>query len=557
MIPTMDPPLPRLRRFFERHRFASLVALVSLPLLVLLAVQYSWLVDLERTSSIARSATLESYLGAVTKEVDYHYLRAAERGLELPPSRFQPHCQESLVRFLASRPVVGARRFVVTYRSEFPGELFFFDASTKVLEPAPLKGDAVEAIHLAVASWRTAWERRAVESAEPWVAEDDPSHRVVLRPVFEEEELVGIGGLLLLPEEFIARVLPLAVERALPPQAVEEGLFFSATDAMGRPRWSQGGGPLSSPEVEAAPGFVFRDWRLGLRSAYATPEAWARANFLVNVSLSLALALVLMAALALVLRTASREMKLSRMKSDFVSNVSHELRTPLASIQVFGELLRLGKVADPEKVRAFGEHIENESRGLSRLINNILDFSRIESGHLEGHFTEECLEPLLERAAERLRLRFRALPMELEMHLPATPLPALRIDAEAFSRALSNVLENAVKYSGERPWIRLGLEGRPGEVVVSVADRGPGIPRDQQEKIFERFHRVGNGLEHDVKGCGLGLSIVRHVMEAHGGRVEVESEPGTGSTFRLVLPSPVRETATARPLPWGAAQQPG
>jgi two-component system phosphate regulon sensor histidine kinase PhoR len=415
----------------------------------------------------------------------------------------------------------------------------------------------VEAIHLAVASWRSAWERRAVDPAEPWVTEDDPRHRVVLRPVFDEEELVGIGGLLLLPEEFVSRVLPLAVERALPPQAVEEGLFFSASDAAGHQRWPRTGAPLPSPEVEEAPGFVFRDWRLGLRSAYATPEAWARANFLVNVSLSLALALVLMTALALVLRTASREMKLSRMKSDFVSNVSHELRTPLASIQVFGELLRLGKVTDPEKVRAFGEHIENESRGLSRLITNILDFSRIESGRLEGHFTEERLEPLVVRAAERLRARFPGVSLELEEHLPATPLPALQLDAEAFSRALSNVLENAVKYSGERPWIRLGLEGRPGEVMVSVADRGPGIPRDQQEKIFERFHRVGNGLEHDVKGCGLGLSIVRHVMEAHGGRVEVESEPGAGSVFRLVLPWPEGETAASRSVPWGAARQPG
>ena len=553
----MDTLLPRLRRFFEKHRFALLVALVSLPLLVLLAVQYSWLVDLERTSSIARSATLESYLGAVTKEVDYHYLRATERGLELPPSRFHPNCQESLVRFLAARPVVGARRFIVTYRSQFPGEVYFFDSSSKMLEPAPLEGDAIRSIHLAVATWRLAWERHAVDALEPWVVEDDPHHRVVLRPVFDEEELVGMGGLLLLPEEFVSQVLPLAVKRALPPQAVDEGLFFSVTDATGHQRWSQAGSPQASPEVEAAPGFVFRDWRLGLRSAYATPEAWARANFLVNVSLSLALALVLMTALALVLRTASREMKLSRMKSDFVSNVSHELRTPLASIQVFGELLRLGKVEDPEKVRAFGEHIETESRGLSQLITNILDSSRIESGRLEGQFTEESLEPLVLHAAERLRSRFPEGSLELKEHLPATPLPPLRIDAEAFSRALSNVLENAVKYSGERPSIRLSLEGRPGEVVVSVEDRGPGIPRDQQEKIFERFHRVGNGLEHDVKGCGLGLSIVRHILEAHGGRVEVESELGAGSVFRLVLPAPEREQATPLAVPWGAAQQPG
>ena len=126
--------------------------------------------------------------------------------------------------------------------------------------------------------------------------------------------------------------------------------------------------------------FLFTDWQIALSGRSSTPEQWARSNFALNVSLSLALGVVLLGGLVLVLRTTTRAMRLSEMKSQFVSNVSHELRTPLASIRVFGELLRLGRAGSPEKVREYGELIETESRRLTQLINNILDFSRIESG---------------------------------------------------------------------------------------------------------------------------------------------------------------------------------
>jgi signal transduction histidine kinase len=253
-------------------------------------------------------------------------------------------------------------------------------------------------------------------------------------------------------------------------------------------------------------------------------------------TLSAILALVLLAGIGLTIRTALREMKLSAMKNEFVSNVSHELRTPLSSIRVFGEFMRRGRVEDPDKVREYGSYIETESRRLTQLINNILDFSRIESGHIAYNFEATDLEELLTGTLATFAVRLRDKGFEVSYDGPDDPLPEIRLDANAIDRAVANLLDNAVKYSnGDR---RIGVElSRSGDgVAIAVSDHGIGIPRDELERIFERFHRVSTGLVHDVKGSGLGLTLVRHIAEAHGGRVTVKSEPGSGSTFTIHLP---------------------
>src|SRR2546425_157178 len=195
-------------------------------------------------------------------------------------------------------------------------------------------------------------------------------------------------------------LLPSIVKKALPaffPGIGAGDLAVSVRDASGRvvlATGREGGDPHDGERVSATSRFpfVFADWTMSLHSPGTTPEQWASANFAFNVTLSLLLAVVLVGGIALALRAADRAVRLSGMKSDFVSNVSHELRTPLASIRVFAELLRLGRVHTPEKVQEYGEYIEAESRPLSRLIDNILDFSRIESGRegdrVEG--TELC-----------------------------------------------------------------------------------------------------------------------------------------------------------------------
>ena len=224
------------------------------------------------------------------------------------------------------------------------------------------------------------------------------------------------------------------------------------------------------------------------------------------------------------------------MKADFVSNFSHELRTPLASIRVFGEFLKLGRVRDTEKIHEYGEYIETESRRLTQLINNILDFSKIESGLKTYRFEEADLKCLIEETLKLFEVRLEQSGFHIAFEAPAEPLPPAMLDRDAISQAFINLLDNAVKYSGGSKEITVRIGRTEDRLTISVIDRGVGIERDEWDKIFEKFYRVSTGLVHDVKGSGLGLSIVRHVIEAHQGNVTVESTPGRGSNFTLHLP---------------------
>jgi two-component system phosphate regulon sensor histidine kinase PhoR len=320
----------------------------------------------------------------------------------------------------------------------------------------------------------------------------------------------------------------------------------------------QAGEPAGTIEVSRPLAFLFSDWKLMLGSRHTTAEEWAQSNFVLNLSLSGLLAVVLLGGVVLALRTASREMRLSQMKADFVSNVSHELRTPIASIRVFGEFLRLGRVRSDEKVREYGEYIETESRRLTHLIDNILDFSKIESGAKTYEFETLDLAEALADTLRSLAVRLRHDGFQLVVETGPGPLPRIRGDRDAIAQALANLVDNAVKYSGQSSEVVVRITPGIDEVVLSVRDGGIGISREEQAKIFERFHRVSTGLVHDVRGSGLGLAIVRHIALAHGGRVRVESELGRGSTFYVHLPA-VSSIATEPPIdaPIGVVEREG
>jgi signal transduction histidine kinase len=257
--------------------------------------------------------------------------------------------------------------------------------------------------------------------------------------------------------------------------------------------------------------------------------------------------IMLLAGLALVWTNVRRELKLSRLKSDFVANVSHELKTPLALIRLFAETLELGRVPTEDKKQQYHRIINKESRRLTQLINNILDFSRIEAGRKEYRFGRTDLAAVVRDVVDAYRFQIEQHGFALDVAV-AEDLPEMELDPEAVSQALINLLNNAIKYSPNEKAIAVSVRREGERVLVGVRDRGIGIPKGEQKRIFEKFYRVETSVVHTTKGSGLGLALVQHIAEAHGGHVEVASAPGEGSTFTLSLP--VRgEAAAGEPRP--------
>jgi signal transduction histidine kinase len=279
----------------------------------------------------------------------------------------------------------------------------------------------------------------------------------------------------------------------------------------------------------------FEGLRLELRYRDRSIEQEVRRLAFAKTALIGFIDVMLLAGLGLVWANVRRELRLSRLKSDFVANVSHELKTPLALIRLFAETLELGRVPGPEKARQYHRIINKETRRLTQLINNILDFSRIEAGRKEYRFVRGDVAAVVRDVVDAYRFPIEQQGFTLEVEI-ADDLPELEIDPEALSQALLNLVNNAIKYSPDDRRIRIVARREDDRVLVSVTDFGIGIPKSEQKKIFEKFYRAESSLVHTTKGSGLGLALVRHIMEAHGGSIEVASTPGEGSTFTLVLP---------------------
>jgi signal transduction histidine kinase len=260
-------------------------------------------------------------------------------------------------------------------------------------------------------------------------------------------------------------------------------------------------------------------------------QRFIRTSFLILGALSVLLA----AGIMLTYRNVWKEMALARLKSDFVSNVSHELRTPLALIRLYAETLEMGRLSSQEKYHQYYSIIRKESERLSALINNILDFSRIEAGRKEYDFRETDIAELVRNTLESYRYQIEQHGFAFQESI-AADLPSLRLDREAIARSLLNLVNNALKYSQIEKFLGVKLYRDNGSVKLEVIDHGIGIPYGEQHKIFEKFYRVGDPLVHNTKGSGLGLSLVRHIVQAHGGEVSVESAPGKGSKFTIALP---------------------
>jgi two-component system, OmpR family, phosphate regulon sensor histidine kinase PhoR len=262
--------------------------------------------------------------------------------------------------------------------------------------------------------------------------------------------------------------------------------------------------------------------------------------------------IIIAVGMGIVLTSVITERRTSRLKSDFIANVSHELKTPLSLIRMFGEMVATGRHKGEETAREYGSIITRESERLSHLIDNVLDFARLERGKASYDFAEGDLAAVLERALDVCRYRLEKERLKLRTRVERH-LPQVRMDENALTLVILNLVDNAVKYGADGGVVEVTLDRVPGGVSLSVRDYGPGIPAEEQLRIFERFYRAQSARDRNVRGSGIGLALVRHIAEAHGGHVSVESPVppvrggGVGSLFRVYLPSTAEAVAAGPP----------
>ncbi|MCH7825861.1 MAG: HAMP domain-containing histidine kinase [Acidobacteria bacterium] len=256
-------------------------------------------------------------------------------------------------------------------------------------------------------------------------------------------------------------------------------------------------------------------------------------------SVYLAMLLLVVALLAfgsyITVHTVRQEVEVARLKSQFVSTVSHEFRSPLTGIRQLAEMLSRGRVKDEEKRQAYYQMIVRESSRLTRLVENVLDFSRIEEARVEYRLEPLEAGPWLRQAVREFQEEIADTGVAVVAEIP-DELPFVRGDREALSCAVHNLLDNAVKYSADSDTVWLQARSIDGKLTVRVRDRGVGIPEGDQKHVFEKFFRGTGDGSAEVKGVGLGLSLVQHIVDAHGGSIGLASEPGVGSTFTIELP---------------------
>jgi len=270
-------------------------------------------------------------------------------------------------------------------------------------------------------------------------------------------------------------------------------------------------------------------------------------------------AVIIVVGLVLVWLAVVTERRASRMKSDFIANVSHELKTPLSLIRMFGEMVATGRHKGEQAAREYGAIITRESERLSHLIDNVLDFARLERGKASYHFAEGNLADVVERALDVCRYRLDREKMKLSVGMEAD-LPPVRMDENEMTLVILNLVDNAIKHASDGGKVEVSVARAAGFITLVVRDFGVGISRVEQARIFERFYRSQSTRERNVRGSGIGLALVKHIAEAHGGRVTVQSPvPGStepGSVFTVFVPAPVPAGAVSgAAVPTGGEQQ--
>ena len=343
---------------------------------------------------------------------------------------------------------------------------------------------------------------------------------------------------LLFSEETLGAFISLAIDRVMKPHddVVAAVLSEPGKRIAGGETLEAGEQPLYSSPLSG----VFPFYRVDLFRRSSLSSIYAERDRAIRIGMIGAFIVLIGIGSYFTFRSLVREAEMMRMKSDFVSNVTHELKTPLTTLKMIGEMLEMGAVPSEARKQDYYSTIASESERLTQLINNVLDFSRIEAGGRRFHFESMDLSPVLQETVEAYKGIIHRNGYRLHTEI-APDLPPVRCDVGAMAQAISNLLDNAVKYSNGSGAVKVDALRDGEDVAIRVADEGIGIPRSELVRIFEKFYRVNGERDPERKGIGLGLTLVREIVEAHGGSVDVESRLGHGSVFTLRIPTESEE----------------
>jgi two-component system phosphate regulon sensor histidine kinase PhoR len=346
------------------------------------------------------------------------------------------------------------------------------------------------------------------------------------------KDLDIINVLVIDPEKFISQVLDPKI------QEIAKGKFYIVAYRAGEniPFYTSNKQHYSGRINDKKPFWLLKNYLMGIELKDITIADLARERIRKNLLLIGLMDIILLAGAWLIFRNFKKQVELSQLKSDFVSNVSHEIRTPLALISMYMETLEMGRVKNTEKIKEYYAVILNETTRLSGIVNRILSFSQIENNKRKYIFSATNINEIVEHSALTFRfsLENRGFSYSFE---PDKNLPSIMADREAIADALVNLIDNAMKYSAGNNDIAVRTGKSDKYIFVEVEDHGIGISEKNQKYIFDKFYRVTEkNLANRIKGSGLGLSIVKHIMDAHEGKIFVKSSPESGSLFRLLFP---------------------
>lgn len=496
-----------------------LALLVSIPVLVFAVYEYSSITREEKLVAEVYETQLNSILFSINLYsediISTWQLKLSSKGAVDE--------KEKLAEFIKENPSI---KFLYSYDTENNKTTILYNEKGKNVEETKSLINSIRKNNSSKIDKLFDYLKSGYRKAEPINDTLNPElTHILFASVYGSNKI--ISGISIDPKQFINKTL----EPRLQVIAQEKLVISIFNKRTGEKVYSnfpaEKGEARNDKMLWLLPGF-----EMAIKPLNTTIEDIANKRKQENLIITGILALLLSAGAIFLLKNIRKEMKLSEIKSEFVSNVSHELRTPLALINMFAETLSMGRVKTEEKKQEYYEIIGRETERLSAIVNKILNYSQMESGKRKYNFEEVDINEVITKIYDSYKFHLKNKGFEVILNKEEN-LPLIFADHGAISEAVINLIDNGIKYSKEEKelTIKTWMDGKL--LFVSVTDKGIGISAEDKKKIFEKFFRVSSKNVHTTKGTGLGLSIVKEIAEAHDGKIEVESVPGLGSTFTL------------------------